>query len=914
MQALKKNLYPLRYLLIIAPAIMGLTGTISFLGGFNLVERSLRDEFFRLRPPEAKEKQVVIITIDEQDIKAAANWPICDQIMADLITNIRRYKPAVIGLDIYRNLPEEPGNKALMQVFKTTPNLYGVEKITPQRVDPPPQLQQQNQVALADLIVDDDRKVRRAFLTATDEKQDNTLKAGLATQVALKYLEGKKIELEAINAEKQHFRLGKVEFIGLQEHEAGYSNQDDLGGYQILMNWRGPIEMFSTIKMRDVLAGRVRPEQFQGKVVMIGSIAPSTNDFLGTPYSQGRLGAEQTPGVVVHANVVSQLIRSATEGRVLMYGWQWPKQVAWLGIWILLGTVGLWGLLLWREGKRDLWGGSSLWSMGGGSGVIVVTAYGSFLGGTIIPVVAPLTAFLLGSMVTTIAYKQYRLFMANANLAVANEQLIDYSKNLAAKVMVRTEELAKAKIAADAANQAKSEFLANMSHELRTPLNGILGYAQILQRSAALPDRDQEGIRVIHECGNHLLTLINDILDLSKIEARKLELYADEFHLGNFLTGIVEICQIRAQQKGIDFHLAIAENLPISIIGDEKRLRQVLINILGNAIKFTDQGQVTFRVRALDLTEATDDEALLRFQVEDTGIGMSSEQLERIFLPFEQVGERNRRFEGTGLGLTISQQILEIMGSRLEVSSQLNEGSLFGINLRCTVAKGWENRAPLIPQKIIGIRGISPRVIVSDRNPDNQNILSGFFESLGCQVLVFDEHLDLEALRTQTPQILVMNLDHANNAALITAIRAEETLQNILVAACSANVFAQDKARSLALGADAFLAQPVQMEDIIQLLDQHLQVAWIYETITVRQEIPRAEESGAIAPDITVLKQLHHLALMGNLEAIRAGADQLETSDQRFTGFANQLRVHTDTFQIRKVREMLQSMMMEKSQ
>ncbi len=890
---------------------MAITGTINFLGGFNLLERSLRDEFFRLRPPEAKETQVVIVTIDDQDIKEAADWPISDQILANLITSIRQHKPAVIGLDIYRNLPEEPGTKALVEVFKTTDNLYGVEKISGLRVEASSQLQQQDQVALADLIVDDDRMVRRAFISATDEKQNNTIKSGLATELALKYLEKQRIQLEAIDADKQHFRLGKAEFVALQEYEAGYSNQDDLGGYQILMNWRGPIEMFSTVKMRDVLAGRVKPEQFQGKVVLIGSIAQSTNDFVSTPYSQGRLGADQTPGIVVHANVASQLIHSATEGRALMYGWQWHQQIGWLVVWTLMGTVGLWKLLLWRERKRDWWG--ILGSIGLGSSVILGAAYGAFLYGTLIPVIAPLTAFLLGSIVTTIVYKQQRLFMTNAQLAIANEQLIDYSKNLEAKVTARTEELAKAKIAADAANAAKSEFLANMSHELRTPLNGILGYAQILQRSAAIPSKDKEGIRVIHQCGNHLLTLINDILDLSKIEARKLELYPTEFHLGSFLTGIAEICQIRAQQKGLDFQLVVAENLPVSIMVDEKRLRQVLINILGNAIKFTDQGCVTFRVLAIDSPNADDQHALLRFQVEDTGIGMSPEQLEKIFLPFEQVGDRQRRSEGTGLGLAISQRIVQIIGSQLEVSSQLNKGSVFALNVLVPIAKGGDIKNIPSPRRIIGIDGISPQIVVLDRNRDNQTVLSECFESLGCQVVACGESLDLQTILDHAPQILVMNLDRWENAILLKAIRGQAQLQKTLVVACSASVFSQDQERSLGLGADAFLSQPVQIDDIIQLLQRYLKVEWRYEDSSVELEVSHDIGAITIAPDITVLKQLHHFALMGNLEAISDKLDRLQSSDQHFGGFAKQLRVHINAFQTKKVRELLQSMMIEES-
>jgi CHASE2 domain-containing sensor protein/nitrogen-specific signal transduction histidine kinase/ActR/RegA family two-component response regulator len=915
---LKQLLYPLRYVCMIAPAVMAIAGGIDYMGGFNLVERSLRDEFFRLRPPEAKETEIVIVTIDEQDIKAAANWPIPDQVMADLITGINRHQPAVIGLDIYRNLPEEPGHQALVKVFKTTKNLYGVEKISGLRVDPSPILQQQQQVALADLMVDDDRKVRRAFLTAVDAKQEEALKVGLATQLATRYLEGKKIELKEINAEKQHFRLGKADFIGLQDHEAGYSDRDDLGGYQILMNWRGPLSTFTRITMRDMLAGRVRAEQIKGKIVLIGSIAPSTNDFLGTPYSQGRVGAEQTPGVVVHANITSQIIRGAMEGRSLLYGWQWPTQLLWLGLWSLGGTVGLWYLLIWREGKRDLFGGASLWTACLCVGGMGIAAYGAFLSGILIPVVAPLTAYLLGNIATTIAYKQQRLVLANGQLAIANEQLIDYSKNLEAKVADRTAELATAKVAADAANSAKSEFLANMSHELRTPLNGILGYAQILQRSSQLEAKEQEGIRVIHQCGTHLLTLINDILDLSKIEARKLELIPTEFHLSNFLTGIGEICTVRAEEKGIEFHLDLPDNIPTAIISDEKRLRQVLINLLGNAIKFTDQGRVTLRLRTIDSIPVADPvTSLLRFQIEDTGLGMHPEQLEKIFLPFEQVGSAEQRAEGTGLGLAISQRMITIMGSSLQVQSQPGEGSLFWLDLQVPIAKGWEKWADKTKANIIGIKGTQPTVMVIDRQAKYHAVAGQLFASLGCQMVGQAlSDTTLESLRQHRPTILVMDLERQGNPELLQSLRKDAQLQNLLVFACSASVFQRDQQHSLDLGANGFLPQPIQISDIVKLLEQHLQVDWIYGTDrsepAVDPSSPRLESISA-TPDMMMLKQLYHLAMMGDLEAIADNLARLQKMDSRFETFVSQLQVHLDGFQTKKVRELLQSLMVEGS-
>ena len=251
------------------------------------------------------------------------------------------------------------------------------------------------------------------------------------------------------------------------------------------------------------------------------------------------------------------------------------------------------------------------------------------------------------------------------NVNQQNERL----KQEIAKRKLVEEQLRQSKELAESANHAKSAFLANMSHELRTPLNGILGYTQILNRDKSLTEQQQKGIQVIHRSGEHLLTLINDILDLSKIEAGKLELMPTECNLQSFLQYFVDLFEMKAVAKGIKLIYQSLSELPSIANVDQKLLRQVLLNLLSNAIKFTKTGQVTFKVHF----QAN----LISFEIEDSGEGIAAENLEKIFLAFQQVGEQSHHIEGTGLGLSISKKLVKMMGGELHVESEINVGSRF---------------------------------------------------------------------------------------------------------------------------------------------------------------------------------------------------------------------------------------------
>ncbi|MCP4285178.1 MAG: hypothetical protein GY792_12105, partial [Gammaproteobacteria bacterium] len=253
-------------------------------------------------------------------------------------------------------------------------------------------------------------------------------------------------------------------------------------------------------------------------------------------------------------------------------------------------------------------------------------------------------------------------------------------RRLEMQVAERTRELKKARDVAQVANRAKSDFLSGMSHELRTPLNGILGYSQILKRSHTMTKSDRKGVAIIQNSGEHLLTLINDLLDLAKIEAGKMELFPDTLHLPTFLENASSIIHSRAEEKDLNFILERHQSLPSGIEADETRLRQVLLNLLGNAIKFTESGQVTLKVSLLDLDPSQADDRSqisLRFEVQDTGVGMQPEELQTIFKPYEQVGEGKKRSKGTGLGLAITRQLVNLMGGDLQADSRPGQGSRF---------------------------------------------------------------------------------------------------------------------------------------------------------------------------------------------------------------------------------------------
>lgn len=486
-------------------------------------------------------------------------------------------------------------------------------------------------------------------------------------------------------------------------------------------------------------------------------------------------------------------------------------------------------------------------------------------------------------------------------VAEAFNQMAD---NLALAQTILQQKLAElevARSAAEGANHAKSEFLANMNHELRTPLNGILGYAQILQRDPATTEKQQKGLGIIYQCGSHLLTLINDILDLSKLEVQKMDLYPQDFHLANFLSTTIEICRIKAEQKGIAFHFQPAANLPTAIHADDKRLRQVLLNLLSNAVKFTDFGSVTLKVEGVELPETAAGSRLspaplqrICFQVEDTGIGIPTEKLLTIFLPFEQAGKRDRNSEGTGLGLAISQQIVQMMGSTIQLNSTLGQGSRFWFEVDLPIASDWLSQAVTADQKVIGYQGERRKILVIDDRPENRAVVLGMLAPLDFKLAEANNgQVGLDLALQMRPDLIITDvmMEKMDGLEMTRRLRQLSDFVHTPIIASPASLSQVDMQEALEAGCSGFFPKPLEFTGLLSELQRHLELQWVYETPAVAETSPASLTSAVnwVVPPPPELAPLYRAAQDGFMADIQQEASRLKQLNAQYAPFANKL-------------------------
>ncbi|HEY9882313.1 MAG TPA: GAF domain-containing protein [Thermosynechococcaceae cyanobacterium] len=448
----------------------------------------------------------------------------------------------------------------------------------------------------------------------------------------------------------------------------------------------------------------------------------------------------------------------------------------------------------------------------------------------------------------------------SSQLGVAVQQA-----ELFAQTQQQSTALRQAKETADAASRAKSEFLANMSHELRTPLNAVLGFTQLMACDLSLTQTQQEHVRIINRSGAHLLKLINDVLEMSKIEAGRTALDVDRFNLHHLLHNLEDMLRLRAETKGLQLIFVCSDTVPQDVITDEGKLQQVLLNLLGNGIKFAEQGSVTLRVYSSNEQPTTNSLAsaivppeaqamLLHFEVQDTGPGIAPNEQQKLFKPFEQTRAGLAATEGTGLGLAISQKFVHLMGGEITVSSEPNQGSTFAFAIPINYVDAIATPVSPTLETIVGLAAGQPtyRLLIAEDNVTNRYLLSEMLCIPGFELKWADNGQEaIELCKQWQPHLIFMDwrMPVMDGVEATRRIKADAQIAQTVIIALTASAFEEQRQAFLAAGCDDFISKPFQGHILFSKISQHLGVQYQHQAADRDQATLQREPYTSLKPE-----------------------------------------------------------------